>query len=161
MSIATRSMPVFEEGTVKIDVSTRKHPNVWAIIDEQDWDKVKAYRWSATKRKKAFYVRSHSVGLLHRFILNASDEFVVDHMNGDTLDNRRGNLRECTYFVNNQSAKDRMRGYGIITERISLQTSPHVVKKVLADGTIKEYTYPTRSKNGTKTKTIRKICNIR
>jgi HNH endonuclease len=34
--------------------------------------------------------------LMHRIILNAKDGQQVDHRNGDTLDNRRSNLRLCT-----------------------------------------------------------------
>jgi hypothetical protein len=39
--------------------------------------------------------------LLNRFIMNPERNFVVDHKNGDTLDNRRDNLRICTYAHNN------------------------------------------------------------
>lgn len=161
MELVDRSMPVFEAGVVRIDISTKTHPDVWAVIDEQDWARVKGYRWSATKRKKALYVRNHIVGLLHRFILNASDELIVDHKDGDTLNNRRGNLRECTYHVNNQSAADRKRGYGIIKEKVTVPTRHHIVKKTLANGSVKEYTYPSRSKKGTRSEITCKPCDPR
>lgn len=158
MAIVRRSAPIIEDGVVFMDVSTQSHPGVWAVIDEQDWNRVKEYRWSATKRKKALYVRCHVVGLLHRFILNASDEFIVDHKDGNTLNNRRGNLRECTYQINNKSAADRRRGYGLIKEKALVPTKVHVVKKTLADGTVREYCYPSRSKKGTKIKVTCKRC---
>lgn len=40
---------------------------------------------------------------LHRFILGCSDEFEVDHINRNGLDNRRRNLRLCTRFENAQN----------------------------------------------------------
>lgn len=41
--------------------------------------------------------------LLHRLITNAEDTQVVDRINGDTLDNRRENLRVCSVQQNNEN----------------------------------------------------------
>lgn len=38
--------------------------------------------------------------LLHRLLLDAPDEIDVDHINGDGLDNRKGNLRLATEMQN-------------------------------------------------------------
>lgn len=37
---------------------------------------------------------------LHRLIMNAPEGMVVDHLNGDKLDNRRSNLRLCSQLEN-------------------------------------------------------------
>lgn len=42
---------------------------------------------------------------MHRMIMNPPDGMVVDHRNGDTLDNRRENLRVCTPKQNLQNRK--------------------------------------------------------
>lgn len=42
---------------------------------------------------------------LHRTIMNALDDRVVDHINHDTLDNRKSNLRLITVQQNNQNKK--------------------------------------------------------
>jgi hypothetical protein len=42
---------------------------------------------------------------LHRFIMNIPKEMEVDHINGDTLDNRKVNLRVCTKSENNCNRK--------------------------------------------------------
>ena len=50
--------------------------------------------------------------LLHREVmgLGASDPRVVDHINGDPLDNRRENLRVVTQAENCQNSRTRVRG---------------------------------------------------
>lgn len=45
--------------------------------------------------------RQHSrLIYMHRQIMNAPTGKVIDHINGDKLDNRRGNLRICNQSVN-------------------------------------------------------------
>lgn len=41
--------------------------------------------------------------LLHRLVVGAKRGEIVDHVNGDKLDNRRGNLRICTHVENTQN----------------------------------------------------------
>jgi hypothetical protein len=47
---------------------------------------------------------------MHRLIVGAEDGFQVDHINGDTLDNRRENLRVCSQFENQRNMRPRSRG---------------------------------------------------
>ena len=46
-----------------------------------------------------------SVTLLHRIIAGATEGQLVDHVSGDTLDNRRCNLRLCTASQNMQNRR--------------------------------------------------------
>ena len=64
-------------------------------IDLEDVDLVKNYKW-CLQGKEFNYVMNYKLGLLHRYIMNPSDDMVVDHINHDTLDNRKNNLRVCT-----------------------------------------------------------------
>lgn len=78
------------------------------VIDAEDWPRVSAHKWYAQRRPKGFYVGS-AVRFedgqvrylrLHRFILNAAPGTLVDHIDGDTLNNTRANLRMATVSQN-------------------------------------------------------------
>jgi len=80
-----------------------------AMIDECDLDRVlNVGHWHGNWSKLAatYYVKSKKDSItisLHRFILNVTDGLIVDHINGNTLDNRRANLRICTHAENMQN----------------------------------------------------------
>lgn len=44
---------------------------------------------------------------MHRVLIDAEDGLEVDHINGDTLDNRRANLRQCTTSENHRNSGKR------------------------------------------------------
>ena len=159
-----RKSAIIENGVVTFDGSTAAHPDVSATMNEEDWLQFSGTRWSATKRANGLYVRGRVARksvLLHRAILNPPQDVDVDHRDGHPLNNCRTNLRTCTQAENNIYGADRRRGFAAIAERHELPTSPHVVRARLADGSFREYQYPTRSKSGTKTVVIRKIAPAR
>ena len=70
-----------------------------ALIDIEDIDKVKSYKWHlSVERDKYNYVISNNSPdkKLHRFIMDAPKNTVVDHINHNPLDNRKSNLRICS-----------------------------------------------------------------
>lgn len=75
-----------------------------ALVDDEDFDWVSAWKWHARKSFGGFYAaRTTSKGgkvFLHRAILKAPTGMYVDHINGDSLDNRRANLRLVTHQQN-------------------------------------------------------------
>ena len=79
-----------------------------ALIDLEDVDKVKGYKWHL---RKDGYVSTHitkgETTLLHRLIMDCPDDKLVDHINHNKLDNRETNLRICTKSQNamNQNIK--------------------------------------------------------
>lgn len=79
------------------------------LIDAEDYERVAAEgAWAAYQREDGkCYARSTRRGwiLLHRFIMETPKGMVTDHLNGDTMDNRRANLRVCSSMENNRNRK--------------------------------------------------------
>lgn len=78
-----------------------------ALIDAADYEFASQFKWHALPSHGRFYAaRRISVGgvrrvlRLHRVLVDAPDDMLVDHKNGDSLDNRRDNLRICTASEN-------------------------------------------------------------
>lgn len=72
-----------------------------AIIDLDDIDIIKKYKWClSSSNGYAITMIKGKQKSLHRYIMNPSDNMVVDHINHDRLDNRRSNLRICTQQQN-------------------------------------------------------------
>lgn len=84
-----------------------------AIIDEIDAARVAVCNWCASHNQKQFGpyakgrpVRGGKFVRLHRFLLGYP-ESIIDHANGDRLDNRRSNLRLATLRDNIANANVR------------------------------------------------------
>jgi len=82
-----------------------------AMIDDKDYELVSHLKWHAIRIRRTFYAQSRlstkpsKAVLMHRFILDAPSEMEVDHRNGDTLDNRRNNLRIATRPQNGRNLR--------------------------------------------------------
>lgn len=89
-------------------------------IDYEDWKILQNFKWYVSvegyvsrniSKKELLDRRSISI---HRSILSASVGYVVDHINGDPLDNRKMNLRACLINENVRNRKlnsDNKSGY--------------------------------------------------
>ena len=81
------------------------------LVDPDDEWRLTSERWfiqaNRSKHRVYCYVRreaykggQHSARMLHREIAGAAPGQVVDHINGNTLDNRKANLRVCSHAEN-------------------------------------------------------------
>jgi hypothetical protein len=78
-----------------------------ALVDDEDFKMLVAI--SANWCVSDGYAFNRKLGRMHRFLLGAPDGVMVDHRNGDRLDNRRDNLRLCTNSLN-QANRQVVRG---------------------------------------------------
>lgn len=80
-----------------------------ALVDRKDMPSVLKYSWFAQKCRDNFYAARHradenySLIYLHRQILDAGKGDVTDHLDMNTLDNRRKNLRLTDHSCNLQN----------------------------------------------------------
>jgi len=72
-------------------------------IDKDDLDKIKKYKWCFGG--KYVYSGAKPKIRLHRLILGKKEGYIIDHINGNTLDNRKCNLRFATKSQNCMNSK--------------------------------------------------------
>jgi hypothetical protein len=81
----------------------------YALIDAADFERVNQYKWFCDFADYAArdikITGKHKRVWLHRWLLEAKKGEIVDHVNQDTLDNRRSNLRFCTIKQNCRNAR--------------------------------------------------------
>jgi len=118
----------------------------FALVDADDYEKLSKYNWCALKhgnvRKYYYASRSDSSGekakniRMHREIMGAPKGLDVDHINHDTLDNRKENLRVCTRRENLRNglgwAKSSSKYKGVAWQEIRWNPSKNYVQKWIA-----------------------------
>ncbi len=82
-----------------------------AIVDDEDFEYLNQWKWYANNNNGKFYVRKRfllsngkvSKVLMHRFIMKPNKDMVIDHLDGNPLNNQKTNLRICTQSENNKN----------------------------------------------------------
>jgi hypothetical protein len=89
-------------------IELRGGKGLFAIVDEDDYEELSKHAWRKMRiyayrdgktadEPKTVFMHRHVMGLLAR---QKDKRIVVDHLNGNGLDNRRENLRICTQREN-------------------------------------------------------------
>ncbi len=76
---------------------------LFAIVDAADYERVRQYTWCASCSGNRVYAYRKDRGKtvrMHQFIMNPPKGMVVDHIDGNGLNNRESNLRVCTQHQN-------------------------------------------------------------
>lgn len=80
-------------------------PNLTALVDDEDYEWLTQWPWHvghnyALRGRRNPEPRKPYIISMQRHIMQPPPGYVVDHLNGDSLDNRRANLRVCTQREN-------------------------------------------------------------
>jgi hypothetical protein len=99
-----------------------------AIVDDEDFDWLMRWKWFAVRGRGGTFYAMRTVNVtrrdkyrvpMHRQLLGAPEAFLVDHRNGDGLDNQKQNLRlcrdeqNCWNRVGHPNASSRFKGVGL------------------------------------------------
>lgn len=93
-----------------------KDTSVTAYIDKDDYEKVKQYTWRINKKKNKYYIvtgqsKNKTLLYLHNLVMNNyihKDNYEVDHIDGNSLNNRKKNLRIVSRLENIQNTSVRI-----------------------------------------------------
>lgn len=101
----------------EIIVKSKKYGNRIAIVDDEDYEELSKYNWYVQKSKNTCYAyrrglksdqeKRFSISM-HRSVLGViytDADKVVDHENGNGLDNRKENLRLCVGYENSRNTR--------------------------------------------------------
>ena len=111
LQLVEKNRKDFEKININIDEykykialrNNKKQLTGYTIVDEKNFIEANKYSWY----ESLLYARSNCETLnmqLHQYILpNTPEGMIIDHINGNKLDNRSANLRFATYQQNGQN----------------------------------------------------------
>lgn len=82
----------------------------FALVDDEDYERVNKLNWSFSSRQYAQSKLNKKTISMHRFVFCPLKDQRLDHKNGDKLDNRKENLRVADMYEN---ARNRGKNKGI------------------------------------------------
>lgn len=92
--------------TMQVQISD----GTFVLVDDEDYEYLMQWKWSAHSSKHGYAMRGEHIGnrkyeyfLMHRVLIEAKKGECVDHINGDTRDNRKENLRIATKQQNSMN----------------------------------------------------------
>ena len=106
-------------------------------FDLEDYDKINLHYWSMDNNG---YPQKSDGVRVHNLVLGKRDGFIIDHINGDKLNNRKTNLRFATHkenMINRKISKNNTTGYiGVyISKKMEYKSRIGVDRKTIQLGT--------------------------
>lgn len=87
---------------MEIEIKTQKYGNIKTKIDNEDYKFIENHKIQVSKMKNdKYYILRDDKKYLHRLIMGeVPSNMVIDHINRNSLDNRKKNLRIATRSLN-------------------------------------------------------------
>lgn len=129
------------------EIILKKYPQKHILIDKEDVEKCKKYTWTLWNGYVSTKIKVNNKRKclkLHRYLMNCPEDKVIDHINHNTLDNRKCNLRVCTQsdnvknFIKRKDNKTGFTGVYKCTGSKSYFTNIKVNGKIVYLGCFKE-----------------------
>lgn len=93
----------------------------WAKVDDEDYFEMVSWKWTLHSHGYATRWGGKGNVYMHREIARPAPGLIVDHVNGDKLDNRRSNLRAVGQSENQQNRMKRASKKGL-PRNVNVQT---------------------------------------
>jgi len=102
-------MGVFIMKEIKLSQLGKNKGKFVALVDDEDYEYLNQFRWSASKQGTRIYAKRYSKikneKRMHRLIMNTPDGMEVDHIDHNGLNNQKSNLRICNRSQNSANKK--------------------------------------------------------
>jgi hypothetical protein len=102
MRVDRSGQKVYSEGVAK---QIRLHSGDMVTVDDDVFDELNQLHWTKGGGGYAMRWIDGKLVYMHRMISGTPDGMQTDHINGNKLDNRKENLRICTFIQNMQARK--------------------------------------------------------
>lgn len=93
-----------------------------ALVDDEDYERLLPYGWYYNERYAKATINYKKV-YMHKFLIHPPDGYLVDHKDGNTLNNQKSNLRICNQSQNCQNRSTRVnktslyKGVSLLTQK--------------------------------------------
>lgn len=125
-------------GKVMVLKEIQLNRGMTTMVDDEFYDSLSKHRWHVEKFGNNFYAsrncpEKRRVIKMHREILGAQSGAIVDHIDGNGLNNQLSNLRICTHSEN---MRNRLKDSGSLAKGVSMSKSkknPYFAR-IMVDG---------------------------
>ena len=98
---------------IKLSQQGKNKGKFIALVDDEDFEYLNKFRWCASKDRNTFYAQRNlrvngkqKTQKMHKLIMGDNlEKPMIDHRDGNGLNNQRSNLRHCTNKENGGNRK--------------------------------------------------------